>query len=337
VEQEKRMRPSEINQLIVTLLSSARKPDNPRYCLGLTCRQICDHIDALVPPHQETGGAKWLRERIVEQLELLESEFEIASKGEGRKSYRMAPPILIIEREAPLRAKYVGDRAYFNAVVELLDADCDRETRLVETDKTAEESREILEARGIAVQTEDMLFQFLPEPALPNSIELSMAEQLFEEEIGKDIEVYIPQRKDFFASRWVNVDEALPSAMSQLRRAKAKSFMPGRYDVMYFWETANCLYRLNKNQAMLAMYRIDLDRNESRLLDLSMAISSRIRDELPSAYRALVDRYTERVSGVQTAGDSADGRLGFMQVKFKYKDLFSKLLEIKLGVNKPLK
>jgi len=337
VEQEKRMRPSELKQLIVTLLSSARNPDNPKYCLGLTCRQICDHIDALVPPDQESGGAKWLRERVIEQLEVLESEFEIASKGEGRRSYRMVPPILIIERESPLRAKYVGDRAYFNAVVELLDADCDTETRLVETHKTVEESRGILEARGIAVRTEDTLFQFLPEPALPNAIELSMAEHLFEEEIGRDMEVYIPQRKDFFADRWVNFDEALPSAMSQLRRAKAKTFKPGKYDVMYFWVTADYLYRLNKDQAMLAMYRIDLDRNESRLLDLSMAISSRIRDELPSAYRALIDRYTERVSGARSTGDSSDGRPGCIRVKFKYKDLFSKLLETKLGVNKPLK
>lgn len=330
------MRPSEIKQIIATLLSSARKPDNPRYCLGLTCRQICDYIEALLPPDQESGGAKGLRERVVEQLEVLESEFEITSKGEGRKSYRMAPPILIIEREAPLRAKYVGDRAYFNAVVELLDAGCDTDTRLVETDKTAEESRYILEARGIAVQTEDMLFQFLPEPALPNAIDLSMAEQLFEEEIGRDMEVYIPQRKEFFAGRWVNCDEALPSAMSQLRRAKTRSFQPGRYDLMYLWETEGCLYRVSRDQAMLSMYRIDLDRNESRLLDLGMAIPSRIRDELPSAYRALIDRYTERVADAQNAGDSSDGRPGYIRVRFKYKDLFSKLLETKLGINKPL-
>jgi hypothetical protein len=331
------MRPSELKQLIVTLLSSARNPDNPRFCLGLTRRQICDYIDALLPPDQENRGAKSLRERVVEQLELLESEFEIASKGEGRKSYRMAPPVLIIEREAQLRAKYVGDRAYFNAVVELLDADCDTETRLIETDKTTEESREILEARGIALQSEDMLFQFVPDPALPNAIELSIAEQLFEEEIGIDMEVYIPQRKDFFAGRWVNLDEALPSAMSQLRRAKAKTFQHGRYDVMYLWEKAGCLYRLSKDQAMLAMYRIDVDQNESRLLDLDMAIPCRIRDELPSAYRVLIDRYTERVSDAGTASNSVDGRLGHLRVKFKYKDLFSKLLETKLGVNKPLK
>jgi hypothetical protein len=330
------MRPSEIKHHVVTLLSSARKPDNARFCQGLTCRQICDCVEALLPPDQESGGSKGLRERIVEQLDVLQSEFEITSKGEGRKSYRMAPPALIIEREAPLRAKYVGDRAYFSVVVELLDAVGDTDTRLVETDKSAEESRDILEARGIAVQTEDMLFQFLPEPTLPNAIDLSIAEQLSEEDIERDIEVYIPQRKDFFAGRWVNLDEALPSAMSQLRRAKARSFLAGRYDLMYLWETEGCLYRLSRDQAMLAMYRIDLDRNESRLLDLEMAIQSRIRDELPSAYRALMDRYTERVAGVPNAGDSTESRPGYIRVKYKYKDLFSKLLETKLGINKPL-
>ena len=87
---------------------------------------------------------------------------------------------------------------------------------------------------------------------------------------------------------------------------------------------------------MLAMYRIDLDRNESRLLDLGVAIQSRIRDELPSAYRALMDRYTERVAGVPNAGDSTESRPGYIRVKYKYKDLLSKLLEANLGINKPL-
>ena len=94
------MRAPEIKRLIITLLSSARTADGPSHCLGLTSRQICDHIEALVPPDQEAGRARALWNRVVEQLELLESEFEVASKGDGRKSYRMAPPVLIIESEA---------------------------------------------------------------------------------------------------------------------------------------------------------------------------------------------------------------------------------------------
>ncbi|WP_157665326.1 hypothetical protein [Cyanobium sp. NIES-981] len=302
----------------------------------MTYWQICTHIEALLPPDQEVVGEKGLRERVIEQLEALESEFEIASSGESRKSYRMGAPSLIIESEAPLRAKYVGDRAYFTTVVELLDAECDIDTRLIETAKTAGESREILEARGIAVQTEDMLFQFLPEPALPTEIELSMSEQACDEDIRGDLEVYIPRRKDFFASRWVNSDVALPSEMSQLRRARASSFLTRKYDVTYFWETAACLYKLSKDQAMLASYRIDLDRNESRLLDLDRPIPAHIRNELPSAYRALIDRYTERIPDTQFTSDSGDRRPRYMQVRFKHKDLFAKLLETKLGINKPL-
>lgn len=330
------MRPSEIKWLIVRLLSSVRNPDVPSHCLGLTCRQICNHIEALVPPDQETYGARDLWDRVVEQLEILESEFEVASKGEGRKSYRMSPPILIIERETPLRAKYVGDRAYFNVVVELLGAECDTDTWLIETVKTAEESREILETRGIALQTEEMLFQFLPEPSLPTDIDLSMAEQLAKEDIGAGIEVYIPRRMDFFADRWVDLDTALPSAMSQLRRVKARSFLPGKYDVLYFWETADCRYRLSKDQAMLASYRIDRDRNESRLLDLERPIPAQIRNELPSAYRAVVDRYTELIPDSQITGDSGSRRPRYLRVRFRHKDLFSKLLETSLGINKPL-
>lgn len=329
------MRPSDIKRLIVTLLSSARNPDAPSHCLELTCRQICNHIEALLPPDQDVGGARGLWGRVVEQLEVLESEFEVASKGEGRRTYRMAPPVLIIEREAPLRAKYAGDRAYLNAVVELLSAECDTETWLIETVKTAEESREILEARGITVQSEEMLFQFLPEPALPTDIALSMAEQLAKDDIGVGIEVYIPRRMDFFADRWVELDKALPSVMTQLRRVKAKSFLPGKHDVIYFWETADCLYRLSKDQAMLASYRIDLDRNESRLLDLDKPILAKIRRELPSAYRAVVDRYAELVPDTQITSNSGSKRLRYLQVRFKYKDLFSKLLEANLGINKP--
>ena len=330
------MRPTEVKNFIVTLLSSARMPDDPRHCTGLTCHQICDHIKMLLKPDQESGGMKGLMERVREHLEDLESDFEVASKGEGRRTYRMAQPNLIIEREAPLRAKYVGDRAYFNAVVELLGAAYDTETWLIETVKTAEESREILEARGIAVQTEEMLFQFLPEPVLPTDIELSMAEQLSKEDIGAGIEVYIPQRMDFFADRWLEFDKTLPSVMSQLRRVKAKSFLPGRYDVVYFWQTADCLYRLSKDQAVLASYRIDLDRNESRLLDLEGNIPAQIRNELPSAYRTVVDRYTELVPGTQATGNSGSKRPRYLRIRFKYKDLFSKLLEANLGVNKPL-
>jgi len=274
--------------------------------------------------------------RIVEQLEILESEFEVASKGEGRRTYRMALPVLIVDREAPLRAKYVGDRGYFNAVVELLGAACDTETWLIETVKTAEESREILEARGIALQTEEMLFQFLPEPALPTDIELSMAEQLSKADIGAGIEVYIPRRMDFFADRWVELDKALPSEMSQLRRVKAKSNLHGKYDDIYFWESEDCLYRLSNDQAMLASYRIDLDRNESRLLDFDKPIPAQIRRELPSAYRTVVDRYTELIPEAQDTGYSGSKRPRYMQVRFRFKVMLSKLLEASLGINKPL-
>lgn len=330
------MRPSDIKRLIVTLLSSARNPDVPSHCLGLTCRQICNHIESLLPPDQDSGVAKGLMKRVGEQLEILESEFEVASRGEGRRTYRMAPTILIIERETPLRARYVGDRAYFNAVVELLGAECDKETWLLETAKTAEESRDILEARGISLQTEEMLFQFLPDPVLPSEIDLSMAEQLAKDGIGADIEVYIPRRIDFFANRWIRVEKALPSDMSQLRRVKMKSFRSGRFEPVYFWEAAGRLYRLSKNQAMLAMYRIDIDRNEVRLLNLGSVIPISIRKKVPSAYQALVDRYTERVAGSEAKGDKNDNRSEYVQVKYKYKELFARLLETKLGINKPL-
>jgi len=82
------MRASDIKRLIVTLLSSARNPDIPSHCLGLTCRQICNHIAALLPPDQVVAGARGLWDRVVEQLEVLESEFPPLS---GKLSTRFDP------------------------------------------------------------------------------------------------------------------------------------------------------------------------------------------------------------------------------------------------------
>ena len=158
----------------------------------------------------------------------------------------MSHPFLIIDQEEPLRARFVGDRYYFNMVVEILDAASDSENWVIETIKTVDESRRLLEAKGIALQSEQMLFQFLPDPALPTEIELSMAERLSENDIETNIEGYIPQRMDFFANRWVDLRKALPSAMSRLCRAKAKSFSTQKYKQIYLWKTEDCFYKINR-------------------------------------------------------------------------------------------
>jgi hypothetical protein len=331
------MRTSELKQLIIALLSSVRNPDDPRQVIGLTYRQISERIEVSLPPSQEAKVKQLLAGRISEQLAVLESEFEIVSKGEGRKTFRMAPPALIVEREVPLRAKYVGDRAYMNEVIKLLDAVGNIETRIIETGKNADESRDILESRGISVQTEKMLFEFLPEPQLPTQVELSMAEQLCEEDINTDMDVYVPRRMNFFDKRWVSLAEALPSEMSQLRRIKQKSlrFVESRYS--YFWTASDAFYRLHRNQALLAMYRIDLDANAARLLDLEAKIPITVKRELPPDYSFLLARYTDEIALEQQArGDSNERFTRYLQVKSKYKSLLAELLESKLGINKPM-
>jgi len=330
------MRPSEVKRLIVILLSSSRNPENPRNRIGLTCHQICDRIQALITPDLDAGATKGIAKQVYEQLEVLVSEFEISSKGKGRKIYRMSSPSLILEREAPLRARYIGDRAYFSEVIELLSAEGDRETRLIDSAKSVYESRAILEPRGISVQTEEMLFEFLPDPALPSEMDLSMAEQLCEADIDTKIEVYIPRRTDFFDKRWIKLDEAMPSEISQLRRVKDKLFHVGD-PYIYFWVSANKLYRLQREQALLTMYRIDLDRNAPRLLKIEENIRIDIKIQLPSDYCVFVNRYTEEVVlDPQTRSSSDDRRHRCLQVRFKYMRLFTELLESKLGINKPM-
>jgi hypothetical protein len=331
------MRNSELRQLIIKLLSSARNPDDPRQVMGLTYRQISERIGALLSPSQDEKAVGLLAKRIGEQLEVLESEFEIASKGEGRKTFRMAPPSLIVEREVPLRAKYVGDRAYVNEVIDLIDAVGDIETRIIETSKSADEARDILESRGISVQTENMLFEFLPEAQLPTQVDLSMAEQLCEEDINTRIDAYVPRRMNFFDKRWISLAEALPSEMSQLRRFKEKSLRFGQSRYSYFWATSDALYRLQRKQALLAMYRIDLDANAARLLDIDSRIPFDIKSQLPLDYCVLLTRYADEiVLESQARGGNDERQSRYIQVKSKYKSLLAALLESKLGINKPM-
>ncbi len=87
---------------------------------------------------------------------------------------------------------------------------------------------------------------------------------------------------------------------------------------------------------MIASFRMDLDRNESRLLDLDSPIPARIRKELPDTYRALLDRYTAQIKAESHVdGRNSDRQQSCLEVKFKYKILLKQLLE-RLGVNKPL-
>ena len=331
------MRTSELKNLIITLLSSTRNPDDPRQVIGLTCRQISERIEALTPPNQDARAGQSLAKRVAEQIEVLQSEFEIASKGEGRKTFRMAPPTLIVKREIPLRAKYVGDRAYMNEVIDLIDAVGDIETRIIETTMSADEARDILEPRGISVQTEEMLFEFLPEPQLPTQIDLSMAEQYFEEDISTSMEVYVPRRMNFFDMRWFRLDEARPSKMSQLRRIKEKSFRFGQSSDIYIWAIADKLYKLQQQQALLAMYCIDLDANAARLLDLESKIPIELQKQMPLDYLAFLKRYTDEIAvAPQPGGGSNERNARYLRVQFKYKELLAKLLESKLGINKPM-
>ena len=329
------MRPSELNQLIITLLTSARNADDPSHCLGLTRRQICKHIEEVLPPGQDDSFIKVLWDRIAEQLENLESEFEVVSHGGSCKKYRMSHPFLIIEQEAPLRARFVGDRSYFNMVVEILDAPSDSENWVIETIKSVDESRHLLEANGIALQSEQMLFQFLPDPALPTEIDLSMAERLSKDDIETTIEVYIPQRIDFFTNRWVNFRDALPSAMSQLCRTNAKSFSNKKYKQIYLWKTEDYFYEISKEKAILAAYKIDIDRNKSRLLSMDK-FPAEFKYQLPISYRPLFDRYTEEcVTNEKSSENDLRMTQRYLEAKYKHKNSLVELLG-RLGINKPL-
>jgi hypothetical protein len=183
-----------------------------------------------------------------------------------------------------------------------------------------------------------MFFEFLPNPRLPTEIELKKAELLMPEEVNGIIEVYVPLRALFDpknTKRWIGSDEVLHinKSMYRLRRIRDKSFRNGYSAYIYFWEDAGKKYRLLKEQALLAMYRIDMDQNKPRLLDLGTNIPASVKEEIPVEYLRLLDRYTERGVDSAPSGESVDkAQNGDLQVRYKYTRKVEKLLA-KLGIN----
>lgn len=183
----------------------------------------------------------------------------------------------------------------------------------------------------------------MPSPVLPTQIEISLAEHLARDEISGVIEAYVPRRADFFSNRWIRVNEARPSDMSQLRRITERTRQIGRSSSMYAWEANGRLYRLERDQALLAMYHIDIVKNAVRLLDLDKAIPSENAKEfkylMPTGFDLLVARYTEAYIEDVVPRFRDDNRTRpreSLRVVPMFKKRLLTLLEQKLGINKPL-
>jgi hypothetical protein len=329
----------EIQALIIRLLSSIRQDDKIHYCRGMTKRQILDRIEGVLAPNQNQNIVSKIMERVSDQLKVLEQEFEVISTGDTRRIYSMAAPSLIIQREEPFLAKYVGDRAYLELVIELIDGRGGLERTLVGSLKGAQEIREILEARGVSVQTESMLFQSVENPSLPAEVDLSMAEEIALEDFGGGVEVYVPRRAEFFVNRWSGLGQELPSSESYLYRVKPKSLRKISEQKIYLWKKGDVFFKLLEEQALRALYAIDLERNTARLLNLEGKIPKKIVKELPRDYQRLLLRYTEECDEAPVSnlggikGISMDRSL---RIRPKYKGLITELLEGKLGINREM-
>lgn len=322
------------------MLSSSRRDDRPQLCQRLTKRQISDLIEEMLPPNQKKMTAERMVDRVGEQLDILLQEFEIICTGDRRLNYCMAPPSLIVVREEPLQFRFIGDRAYMELARELLGSGNHHDSNLMDSYMSLNEARDSLEQVGIAIQTEEMLFQAVQDPACPTEIELSMAEQIQLNELSGSVEVYVPRRDDFFASRWSRLDQAGSSTQSLLYRARRRVIKTQDHGQLYLWKWHNIYYRLTAQQALLAMYKVDIDRNAPKLLELDQDIPIGVIGQIPRDYARLVSRYTEEQAGQERA------RLGnhendFMQqrrrVRPRYRSLMKTLLEDKLGINRSMR
>ena len=334
------MTPAEVRMVLISLLSACRRDDDPRYCQSLTKRQICSHIEELLPPCQRSERIERLFERIGEQLEMLVQDFELIRIGDSRLRYCMAPPSLIVSREEPLLAQFKGDRAYFSLTKNLIQGQYNDEDRLIGSQMRIIQARSVLEQIGVSVQTEDMLFQAVPDPTIPTKNDLSKAEQIDQDLINRSfIDVYVPKRGDFFASRWMRNDRVTPSSSSELHRIRFSTSIHKSDRWAFLWHKNGVYYRLTSRQALLSMYRIDWDRNAARLLSLDEDIPFELTMSLPIDYARLVLRYTvvseERN---QSASDRGDGSFNSrrLRIRPKYKDLIRTLMEDKLGLNRPM-
>lgn len=331
----------ELQSAIIQLLSSSRRDDRPQHCRSLTRRQICDLVEEIMGPNQEAEKQKKFKEHIEEQLEVLTQEFEIVKTGDKQSRYCMAPPSLIVSREEPLLADYVGDRAYISLAREVLEINGEDGSTLVGSSKSLDEVRESLEFVGISVQTEEMLFESVPDPVLPTERNLSRAEKFNREDISAVLEVYIPRRAEFTASRWFRSSQSSSSTHSLLYRVKEKGHGSWEKGWLYLWRDGSEYCELTREQALLAMFRIDIERNLPRLLSLDGGISAELMWQLPRAYASLVLRYTveDSTQGVMNPRGNK-GKIDHIRrqrhVRYKYKSLIGALLEGKLGINRSI-
>lgn len=333
------MEPNEMRELIIWLLSSNRRNDRPQICQSLTRLQISGLIEEMLPPNQDQQAKDRVTERLGEQLDILLQEFEIITTGDSRLRYCMAPPSLIVIREVPFLARYVGDRAYIELVREKLEAGNIGDGNRMGSRMSLGEARDTLEQIGISVQTEEMLFQAVPDPSFPTEMELSMAEQIPLEDISEYVDVYVPIRDDFMATRWMHIEQCAPSTRSLLYRARADITSKNRNRRVYLWKRQNEYLRLSVEQAFLAMYKIDIQQNAPRLLDLDQDIPYAVIGQMPRDYARLVLRYSVKSVGydqVKYGGHNSHFNNEQRRIRPKYKSFVKALLEDKLGINRSM-
>jgi hypothetical protein len=334
-----KMQPKNLRKSIIHILSSNRREDQPEICQALTIRQIRNQILEALPPTQKEKDTEIILKHIDEQVRALVIEFEILPTGSTERSFCMAAPSLIVTKENPLNAKYVGDRMYLNAAITRLKTDFYSDETFYGISEPISRAREILEEIGISLQTEEMLLETVVEPRYPTDLEISVAEKISLKDINSSAEIYVPIRDDFMENRWQRLDRNTPSSQVMLYRAKLKLFMKEELIRVYLWKRNNDFFRLKTDQGLLAMYNIDIEQNLPRLINLDNHISEAEISEMPSDYRRLVRRYTvesENQVTAQSAGENKGWNQRQRRIRPKYRRLIEELLEKKLGVNRPI-
>ncbi len=233
----------EWQNLITTLLSNQRQPQQLSQPLALTQRQILNSLH-----HAVLSDASNWQVEVQRGLDELQAQGEIVL-GAGKR-YCMAPPILLsIDNVDVSSLRFQGDRAYLPWVHQLLKTDQSRdEVCLRLKGQNFQQLQEKLRSSGIRIATLADSLQALPKPQRPIFLRNPLENSPFAEH--SEIEIYVPEALKNQSERW------------QVRSQYSVKPWPAESilrvpDGAYLWLREGEFHELDPEVAVLAMFAQD--------------------------------------------------------------------------------
>jgi hypothetical protein len=223
---------------IVTILSNHRSPIDQSKPLTLTKKQILSLLESSLSPDYPQNK---LSQELESSLRELEAKGEIYA-GVGNR-FCIAHPTVLYEE-----ALFIGDRAYLSLAHQVLGNPVTEPNKLVFPDLDFEILQQRLLERGISLITIEQSLQYLPEPSLP-LIQMLRGYEVEAPFVNPDyagILHYVSQWGEQ-SDRWREPSRSTIRNPDLLRLPTSE----------YLWYEQGIFYQLEKDAAILAMFRLD--------------------------------------------------------------------------------